>query len=242
VKLPFFKVPLFAPKAIRNAECLDVDSSRYVYVGTGMIRSCYRIPGKLECVKFYRTTEKADREWKWDTYWRVRLTRHLFWLNINMQEWRYYERLKRRLPVELMATFPDKIEPVYSNRLGWGLKETLLVNYDGSPVRSVANEMQKIADVQEQEHLFLRVSNLIDQLVIYAVAMHDPQNILVQWITAQQYQLRIVDFEPRTKAVVPGLTYIRPYIRHRVKNRCARYLKLLRQGMVTGFSGATFGN
>lgn len=235
MKLPLFKKPFFAPKAIRNAECIDVDLANWEYIGTGMIRSCYRVPGQLVCVKFYRTTEKADRDWKWDTYWRVRLTRHLFWTNINMQEWRYYERLKKRLPAALMAVFPDKIEPVYSSRLGWGLKETLLVNYDGSPVRSVVKQMQRFTDEQDKEVLFRRVSELIGQVVQYYVAIHDPQNILVQWIDAQQYQLRIVDFEPRTKAIVPGLTYIRPFIRRRVNNRCVRYLKLVRQGMVMGF-------
>jgi hypothetical protein len=227
--MKFLNTLFFAPKAIRTAERLDVELANWEYIGTGMIRSCYRVPGQLVCVKFYRTTEKADRDWKWDTYWRVRLTRHLFWTNINMQEWRYYERLKKRLPPDLMAVFPDTIEPIYSNKLGWGLRETLLINYDGSPVRSLAKEMKRCTDDTHKEALYFRASELIDKLVHHCVAIHDPQNILIQWVSPQQYQLRIVDFEPRTKAIIPGLTYIKPFIRNRVKNRGARFLMSLRQ-------------
>ncbi len=154
VKTDLFKTPLFAPRAIRHAEIVEGDVSDWEYIGAGMIRACYRIPGTLECVKFYRTTEKVDHEWKPDTYWRIRLTRHRFWSNINMQEWRYYERLKKRLPVDVMAIFPDKITPVYSVKYGWGIKETLLLNYDGSPVRSAAWEMRHFSDDKKESHYF----------------------------------------------------------------------------------------
>jgi hypothetical protein len=227
--MKLFKYPLFVPRAIRGVECVKEDITAWEYIGAGMIRTCYRVPGKMECVKFYRTTEAPQRKWKLDTYFRIHLTRHLFWFNINMQEWRYYERLKKRLPADLMGVFPETMAPLYSPHYGWGVKEALLLNYDGSPVRSVAWEMRNLKDRAKQESLFGCLRELCEQLVKHTVAMHDPQNILLQWVAPDVYRLRVVDFEPRTKALIPGLTYISPYIRRRVRNRCLRYLNHLKQ-------------
>lgn len=234
-EMNLFSKPLFASEVMRTVEHFDCDLSDREYIGSGMIRACYRVPGKMECVKFYRTTEAPQRKWKLDTYWRIHLTRHLFWFNINMQEWRYYERLKKRLPADLMGVFPETMTPLYSPLYGWGVKETLLLNYDGTPVRSVVKQLQAFKDISEKEALFDDVSQLVQKIIHYHVAIHDPQNILIQWISADHYQLRIVDFEPRTKAFIPGLTYIRPYLRRRITKRCTRYLRLLREGMINGF-------
>lgn len=45
------------------------------------------------------------------------------------------------------------------------------------------------------------------------------------------FQLRIVDFEPRTRALIPGLSYIKPYVRSKVRRRSQRYLSRLQSVM-----------
>lgn len=208
-------------------ELFIADLSGYELIGSGAVRSCYREPNGLTCVKFYTCQDKLHPKRKQSTRWRLRLTRHLYWLNINMQEWRYYERLKKRLPLALMAVFPERMEPLYSPQYGWGLRETLLLNHDGSATRLVEVEMQRLQGRVEAQELYQRVSDFLTQMIRHAVAVYDPRNILVQWTSPGQYVLRMVDFEPRAKAVIPGLTYLSWFVRGRVRTRSRRYLQRL---------------
>jgi hypothetical protein len=201
------------------------------FIGSGAVRSCYREPDGLTCVKFYTCQHKLHPKRKRSTRWRLFLTRHLFWFNINMQEWRYYQRLKRRLPPSLMAAFPERMEPLYSPRYGWGLRESLLLNYDGSATRLVEAEIQRLKGRAEAQELYQRTEAFLAEMVRYAVAVYDPRNILVQWTNPAQFVLRLVDFEPRAKAAVPGLTYLKWFVRHRVATRSHRYLKRLAERM-----------
>jgi hypothetical protein len=215
---------------IKKYEMVLEDVSAYEHIGEGTVRCCYRIPDQPFCLKFYADSFTRDpahpRTFK--TRIRLALTRHLFWLNINMQEWRYYERLKKRLPAELMAVFPEQIEPVYSPQLGWGLRETLLKNYDGSYVRLAEKEMRRLAGTPLAESLYRDIELFFQKAVEHAIALYDPRNLLVQWDTPSTFRLRFVDFEPKAKAVIPGLTYIKSFVRNRVSRRSQLYLKRLK--------------
>jgi len=209
------------------------DLSAYELIGEGTIRCCYRIPGKPLCLKFYAIYRGHDiwhpRSLK--TRMRLSLTRHLFWFNINMQEWRYYERLKRRLPAELMAVFPEHMEPLYSPHDGWGLTESLLTNYDGSYAQLADDELARLAGSSLAEELYRDIELFFDKAVQYAIALFDPRNILIQWVSSQHYRIRLVDFEPKPKTLIPGLAYLKPFVRFRVRTRSRRYLAAIRKIM-----------
>jgi len=61
---------------------------------------------------------------------------------------------------------------------------------------------------------------------------------LVQWLSPDSFRLRIVDFEPSGKEIVPGLSYVKPYVRSKVRRRSNRYLSRLHQ-MVYGAADYT---
>lgn len=205
----------------------------YELIGEGTIRCCYHKKGQSVCYKFYANWLSKDpthpRSWK--TRLRLLVTKHLFWFNINMQECRYFARLKKRLPAELMAVFPELMEPVYSTREGWGIREELLINYDGSYTKLVGEEMHRLAGTSRANELFRDVETFYNQAVTHAIALYDPPNLLVQWVSPSAYRLRVVDFEPKAKAVIPGLTYFRPFVRRRVRVRSQAYLKRLKKIM-----------
>lgn len=218
----------------RRSPTLFTDSlAEYELIGEGTIRCCYHKKGQSVCYKFYANWLSNDpthpRSWK--TRLRLLFTKHLFWFNINMQEWRYYARLKKRLPVELMAAFPELMEPVYSTREGWGLREEILTNYDGSYGELVEKELRRLAGTPRANELYQEVETFFEQAVTHAIALYDPRNLLVQWGSPDLYRLRVVDFEPKAKAVIPGLTYFKPFVRRRVWGRSQAYLNRLKKIM-----------
>jgi len=218
------------PFVLRSPKRFTDALAEYELIGEGTMRCCFHKKGQPVCYKFYANWLSQDpthpRTLK--TRMLLILTKHLFWLNINMQEWRYYSGLKARLPAGLMAAFPEVLEPVYSTRAGWGLCESFLANYDGSQGKLVEEEMRRLAGTVRADELYRDVESFYAQAVAHAVALYDPRNLLVQWISPSAYRLRVVDFEPKAKAAIPGLTYIKPFVRRRVSGRSQAYLKRLK--------------
>jgi hypothetical protein len=148
-----------------------------------------------------------------------------------MQEWRYYQCLKKRLPPQVMKAFPAQMDPLYSPRYGWGLRESLLLNSDGTYTRLVEAEMKRMEKISDAQELYQRVSDFLAEMIRHAVALYDPRNILVQWTSPTLFELRLVDFEPRAKAFIPGLTYLKWFVRNRVRTRSKRYLDRLQKSI-----------
>jgi hypothetical protein len=81
------------------------------------------------------------------------------------------------------------------------------------------------------EALYRDIEVFFDKAVHYAIVLFDPRNILIQWVTPEQYRIRVVDFEPKPKTIIPGLAYLKPFVRFRVRTRARRYLAALRKIM-----------
>lgn len=205
------------------------DEAALVLIGEGSRRRCYRIPGQPFCVKFYRLPSEYTHKTTWGVRLHIWLSRFIARRNANCQEWRYHQALRGRLPPELFAAFPEVIEPVYSRVRGWGIIESLILNADGSPIKRVIAEMGRVPDVRLRRSLYAAAERLFAQLAEHAVCFYDPPNVMVQWTGPDAFRLRIVDFEPQGRALVPGLSAVRPYVRRKVRRRCARYLKRLRE-------------
>jgi hypothetical protein len=206
-----------------------LDESQWVEIGHGSRRKCFRVGDKPVCVKFYRLPAEYTHKTTWGVRLHIGLARFRPRFNVNCQEWRYHRALRGRLPDDLFAAFPETLEPLFSPSRGWGLAESLIENADGSPIRRVIAEMARTEDEGLRRRLYAAAEGLFARLAEQAVCFYDPPNVMVQWTGAEAFRLRIVDFEPQGRAFLPGLSRIRPYVRAKVRRRCARYLKRLRE-------------
>lgn len=196
-------------------------------LGQGNRRSCFRIPGKDLCVKFYLAPAEYNRKTKPSIRLHIWLSRFIPCLNANCHEAGYHKRLKESLPPDLFAVFPERVEKIFSPERGWGVLESLVLNPDKSPLQRVIIEME-VADKVLRKRLFDETSLLFRRLAEHAVCFYDPPNVLVQWTGPGAFRLRIVDFEPRGRELMPCLSHIKPYVRLKVRRRCGRYLERLR--------------
>jgi len=207
----------------------EMECEKLVLLGQGSRRLCFRIPDQAYCVKFYRIPAEYTHKTTWGVRLHIWVSRFVSRLNANCQEWRYHQRLRQRLPTDLFAAFPDEITPVFSRKRGWGIVESLIENVDGTPIQRVIFEMGRVKDERFRHQLYAAAERLFAQLADNAVCFYDPPNVMVQWTGPDSFRLRIVDFEPQGRAFIPGLSLIRPYVRSKVRRRCARYLKRLRE-------------
>ena len=170
-------------------------------IGKGSRRVCFRLPDALLCVKRYRddgevgeTVRKEIERCKFDRK-----------SNTCAQEYDYIRSLEKILSPETFAVFPEKMElkedPVY----GWHLVESLVLNGDGS-VPERFSRTCRAADANMRRRLLAAFRNLAHAFEVAAVRFYDPQNVLVQWSGKPfegDFRLRIVDFEPASRAFLP---------------------------------------
>lgn len=202
------------------------DTSPELLLGEGSLRSCYRIPGEPYCVKFYRDPSTHKPWTKASTRRHIFYARFVWWANANYHEWRYHRRLRRELPPELFAAFPESVELVYSTSRGWGIVESLVTNADGTAPKRILEELTSKGTAPDQRRELLKATAaLLDRLADHAVRFFDPPNLMVQWTGPKTFRLRITDFEPTCKTAVPGLSLIRPYVRSKARRRNQRFFE-----------------
>ena len=202
-------------------------------IGEGKRRKCFRVPDFPYCVKFYRLPREYPPRMRLSIRLEIALFRFCPHFNTSCQEWRYYRKLRERLPKQLFSVFPDTVERVRLPDRGFGLCESFITNADGSPMHSVLEEMERSDDPLLKERLYRAISGLFDQLVLHAVRFYDPPNIMVQWLSGQEgeerrFNLRIVDFEPCERTLLSFLIHTPGMVRAKVRRRCDRYLAKLR--------------
>jgi hypothetical protein len=133
--------------------------------------------------------------------------------------------LKEKLPSEIFAAFPQKMECVFVSLRGWCLVEEHLENFDGSELEDFRS-VYFVADDGLKKKLLSAFLRLIEQFCVHAVRFYDPQNLLVQWISNEDFVLRIVDFEPATRTFLPVDSMLPAFIRRKTMRRVRRWLKL----------------
>lgn len=110
-----------------------------VRLGMGSRRVCFKIPGSGLCVKCYRSDDEI-KEGKYNgevalspsVVREIAKARFDEKRNTSCQEYRYWKRLKERLPNDVFAAFPQTLERVLVASRGWCLVEERLENFDGS--------------------------------------------------------------------------------------------------------------
>lgn len=200
-------------------------------LGMGSCRTCYKIPGSAFCVKCYRSDEEIEegrcggsiklsssvvREIKWARFSKRR--------NTSCQEFRYWQKLRNKLPKELFALFPQRIELVCSSSRGWCVVEELVENFDGTKVRGLAQEYRAAGESGKQA-LLAAMKVVAEGFLKFSVKLYDPQNIVVQWTSAEAFCLRLLDFEPTTRSFIPFDSILPFLVRMKTKRRFKRYLR-----------------
>ena len=147
--------------------------------------------------------------------------------NTCAQEYDYIRSLAAKLPPEVFAVFPETMElrddPVH----GWLLVESLVLNGDGSTPERFSRTC-RAADADTRLRLLCAFRDLAHAFEAAAVRFYDPQNVLVQWEGKPfegDFRLRIVDFEPASRAFLP-IDLICPALRRmKLRRRVERYLR-----------------
>lgn len=208
-------------------------SGDLVRIGDGSRRICYRIPGTGLCVKCYRSDAELDARMRPDgsiethrlkasVLREISKCRCSDKANTSCQEWRYHQELRQILPPNLLGAFPDVLERVFVPSRGWCLVENEIANADGSAPRSLLSAFRD-ADPEGRRRLLSRFDDLMAGLCDFAVRFYDPQNVLVQEGENGEERLRIVDFEPATRTLIPVDSLCPECVRMKFRRRVARY-------------------
>jgi hypothetical protein len=201
-------------------------------LGMGSRRACYKIPNTKLCVKCYRSDDEI-KEGKYDGAKALvasvvrEITKARFdeKRNTSCQEYRYWKKLKGKLPSEVFAAFPQKMECVLVPARGWCLVEERLENFDGSEPEDFKSAYFA-ADDKGKKRLLSAFMRLIEPFCVYAVRFYDPQNLLVQRTSNEDFVLRIVDFEPATRTFLPVDSMLPSFVRMKALRRAKRWLKM----------------
>lgn len=191
-------------------------------IGKGSRRVCLRLPDSRLCVKRYRDDDGVGETVKREIA-RFRFDRRR---STCAQEYDYIRSLAAKLPPEVFAVFPETMElrddPVH----GWHLVESLVLNGDGS-VPERFSRTCRAADADTRQRLLCAFRDLAHAFEAAAVRFYDPQNVLVQWSGKpfdSDFRLRIVDFEPASRAFLP-IDLVCPALRRmKLRRRVKRYL------------------
>ena len=201
-------------------------------LGMGSRRTCYKIPGTKFCVKCYRSDDEIkEGKYEGSVALAPSVVREIIKArfdekrNTSCQEYRYWKKLKGKLPSEVFAVFPQKMECVLVPARGWCLVEERLENFDGSEPEDFKSAYFA-ADDKIKKSLLSAFLRLIEQFRFYAVRFYDPQNLLVQRISNEDFVLRIVDFEPASRSFLPIDSILPPLVRRKTMRRARRWLKM----------------
>lgn len=203
-------------------------------IGMGSRRACYRLPGNDRlCIKCYRSDEeirqgKTTLASKGEPLSKTVVKEILSCRfdekrNTCCQEYRYWKTLLSNAPRELKGMFPETIEILPTKTRGWCLVEELMLNDDGTPIVKFYSAF-KAADAAGRKELARLFDCLESMLIRHAIRFFDPQTVMVQK-TEGTFRLRIPDFEPATRTLIPIDTVFPALIRMKIKRRFSRYRK-----------------
>jgi len=191
-------------------------------VGRGSRRICTRISGTDLCMKRYRDDDGVGATVRRE----IARCRHDRGRNTCAQEYDYLQELKGLLPADVLSVFPETFELRYDAKFGWHLVESLVLNGDGT-VPERFSRTYRGAPAALRPRLYAAFRNLMHAFEAAAVRFYDPQNVLVQWDGKQfegDFRLRIVDFEPASRTLLPVDSLCPTLRRMKLRRRVARYL------------------
>lgn len=193
-------------------------------IGRGSRRVCLRLPEGGLCLKRYHDDGEVHGTVRREIA-RCRFDRRR---NTCAQEYDYIQSIKAKLPREVFAVFPQTMELKDDPVHGWHLVEELILNGDGS-IPDRFSRTYRAAPEALRPRLYAAFRNLMHAFEVAAVRFYDPQNVLVQWEGrpyAGGFRLRIVDFEPASRTLLPVDLICPAFRRMKLRRRVRRYLWL----------------
>lgn len=197
-----------------------LERDELAFLGAGSRRECHAIPGTSLCLKCYRDETAAPNA---TVAREIRRYRHDQRRNACCREYRYWQKLKSALPPYVFAAFPDTMEQILLPNRGWAVVETRVQNADGTPCERFSLAY-RAADDATKAKLLKEFWLLVGAFAAYAVRFYDTQNIVVQRLGSGDFRLRVVDFEPAARTLIPIDSLCNAIVRGKVIRRAKRYL------------------
>lgn len=195
-------------------------------LGGGSRRLCYELPGGDLCIKFYRQPKDFTQDTRPKVRKEIAKYAHSRNGNTSCQEYDYFQKEIRYKNEQIVAVFPETLSLIYLPSFGWCLIETLFHNNDGTPVQHFYEYLNAHTnDPQRYLSLMHALDDLIELLCQHAIRFFDIQNILTQIQADGSIRLRIADFEPRSRQLIPISTLLPCLIRKKIRRRYNRTLK-----------------
>ena len=204
-------------------------------IGMGSRRACYRLPGDALCLKCCRSDAEIDEgkvpEVPGSNPLSPGVVKEILSCrfdekrNTCCEEYRYWKDVVQNASPEIRAFFPASIEMVQLPARGWCLVEEFMTNDGGTPVVKFLQACIA-ADKGARLRLFAALKELEALFVRHAIRFFDPQTIMVQYVSGEA-RLRIPDFEPVARTLLPVDRMFPELVRMKVRRRFARYRKML---------------
>ncbi len=201
-----------------------------VPVGRGSRRQAYRVGDTGFCAKFYippadcapgKMKASIRREIRWRRFSRL--------YNSSSQEVYVYGRMRHAMPESVRAHMPPVCERVFHPRWGWGVLETYYSNPDGEAVIPYRREIARQESVETKNEIYRQARAMLLDLIRVAAPFHEPGNFHVQFKSGGGLELKLVDFEPDPKTLIPIESFF-PFARRvKLRRKSRRFLAELRE-------------
>lgn len=123
------------------------------------------------------------------------------------------------------AALPEVVETVYDPQLGYGVLMSYLTNADGSPVISAVYEMANRRDSAFSRACYGQIKRLLEDLVACSAPFFEPDNFQAQVMPDGGVRIRMIDFEPCDKKLIPLGEFVPLARRIHLRHKARRSLK-----------------
>lgn len=210
------------PSMIEHA----LNNNMLPFIGGGSRRLCYELFSTNLCVKFYRQPKDFTKDTHPTVCTEIKKFAHDRKGNTSCQEYDYLQALITRVPPNIRNLFPELVDIVYLPTFGWGLIETLIQNADGTPAQRFPEVLNaNLNNPDYYKALVTQLDNVVEELCKYKIQFFDFPNILVQVLKNGEQHLRIADFEPRSRQLIPISTFFPSFLRQKIRRRYHRTFK-----------------
>lgn len=199
-------------------------------IGEGSRRACYRLVGTGNCVKFYHPPERCVAPQMRPAVVReIRRVRFDRQKNVCAQEFDMWTRIVAGLPPEVRVLLPETMELVHHPEWGWGTVQPFLTNPDGTGILSAELEMwHRYNDRAFVREMYRRIRDTFQRVIQSELPLYEASNFFTQWQADGTFALKIIDFEPSSKTLVPIERFCPWYRRWTMRRKGRKYLAYLR--------------
>lgn len=200
-----------------------------VEVGRGTRRVAYRVGDTGYCVKFYYPKEQCiealkmkksiQRDVKWRRFNKAR--------NSSSREVYVYNLFRHTMPVEIRRHMPEVCERVYHPEWGWGVIETYYTNPDGTAIIPYEFEIARQTPAN-RELIYDQAVEFLRAIIKAGALFYEPGNFHVLIKPDGSVELKLVDFEPESKTLIPLEMYSKWFRRRKLVRKSRRYLRHIR--------------